>query len=971
MAAGPRQPLTPSEAFLDLYWKDREAGSIRPLEEYLRLFPGESEAIRRELSALAADPEDGSTIALPQRPGSSSPAGPPGRIGPYVILKELGRGSQGAVYLAEDTKLPRKVALKVLLRSGFSSHEAKLRFQREAEVLSRLDHPSICPVLDAGVDDGTPYIAMRFVEGRTFARVLHDACKRRADPPTASSFVDTIPHAKPPADDAAPPPPPSRIDLMGYVQVVEEAARALDVAHEANVIHRDVKPGNIMMGKDGRTVVLDFGLASADDDAAEELSSPGQIFGTPAYMSPEQLAPQTLDVDRRTDVWSLGVTLYEAVTFRRPFVGQTPQALARAILTDEPVDPRRQNPAVPRDLAVVILNALDKNPVRRYGTAGFLADDLRRVRLRQPVNARPVGALGRLSRWFSRNPLLAASVTALFAVMAAALVTGAILLDRATTARNEAHFSAGDAQASLRRYEQLADAKRVRDLLREADENLWPRRPDKVREMDAWLASAENVLSRTNEHRSALETLKIRARAPIEADRRHEEELRRHRHPVLFEKRQKLLQQRDELSRNIAESGVEAIRADRQRQLDAVETDLREIDLSSHMTSRLCWHFDSPEDGWRFQVLDDLLPDLERLRRRVDDVQLRRDYALNLQKRSIDDNREAWNHCIRSIRESGRYENLRLVPQLELVPLREDPESHLWEFWHVGSGTRPAVDEALDRLVLALDTGIILVLLPGGAFHCGAQAVDPQEPNYDPAAVDEVEGVRTVRLDPFFISKYEMTQGQWMRFAGSNPSSELSVWPNAADSGVALRHPVEGIHQPEAADEMRRLGLQLPTGAQWEYAARAETGSPWWTGDRPESLAGAANIADSRMDQGDYSEARFLFRMTLSRETWLDDGFSSHAPVGSFRPNAFGLHDVLGNVAEWITDSAFAIAFGAESRVGDGARVLFSDDGVYIARGGSWIHDAAASRCTSRYTIDSTSRWSFLGLRPARMLEQQ
>lgn len=333
------------------------------------------------------------------------------RIGAYQPIAELGRGGQAVVYLAEDTRLNRVVALKVLKGLGALSDAAMQRFRREAEVASKLDHPGICAVFDAGVVEGIPFIAMRHVEGTTLARVIRSGAAPTSGPLTTSGFVDLEDAAIPPKPGDAPR-KPDVARVREAVAVIERAARALHVAHEAGVVHRDVKPGNIMLTPEGDPVLLDFGLATGEINELS-LTQTGDFFGTPAYMSPEQLLAHRIRVDRRTDVYSLAVSLYEWVTSRRPFVAPTREAIYEAIQYRDPPDARELNPSVSRDLATVLAKALEKNRERRYPTAEAFADELRRIGEGRPVDAKPVSPLGRAARWTRRRPFRAALVATL------------------------------------------------------------------------------------------------------------------------------------------------------------------------------------------------------------------------------------------------------------------------------------------------------------------------------------------------------------------------------------------------------------------------------------------------------------------------------------------------------------------------------------------------------------------------------
>ena len=262
------------------------------------------------------------------------------------------------------------------------------RFRREAEAASRLDHPGICAVYEAGLDGNVPYIAMRFVEGESLAAKIASA-KSQGEASTDTSFVHLadveVPAGSPgrPGTDPSPTPsgPTTRAEIMRIVQLIEKVARALHAAHEAGVLHRDMKPGNVMVTPEGEAVIMDFGLAYLEDEQLPTLTQTGEFFGTPAYMSPEQLLAQRVRLDRRTDVWSLGVMLYECVTLTRPFDAPTREGVYQAIQTRQPLDPRRINRSVPDEIRVVIETALEKDRDRRYQTALDLAEELRRVRV--------------------------------------------------------------------------------------------------------------------------------------------------------------------------------------------------------------------------------------------------------------------------------------------------------------------------------------------------------------------------------------------------------------------------------------------------------------------------------------------------------------------------------------------------------------------------------------------------------------
>jgi WD40 repeat protein/serine/threonine protein kinase len=400
---------------------DLETGRLRPLAHYLARFPGFEEQVAREyLAWTRPGPAEGTEAAA----GSARSLPPRDRIGPYRLLEVLGRGGQGVVYRAEDVRLQRTVALKVLsLPVASVSQGRRSRFRREAEIVSRLDHPGICTVLDADLDSETPYIAMRYVEGETLAAALARARARRSETPTPPAERDTTTSASRLLA------PRRGLELAETLAFFERVARALHAAHEAGVIHRDIKPGNLMVSKDGSPVILDFGLARVEEEESALLTRSGEVFGTPAYISPEQLKSGR-DVDRRADVYSLGVVLYECLTLVRPFEGESSAALARAI-QGAPLPPlRRHNPALPQDLSVVLETALERDVGRRYASAIELAEELRRVRGYEPIRARPAGPILRLRRWTQRNPVLATATIGSIGALSIALVVALVLLAR-------------------------------------------------------------------------------------------------------------------------------------------------------------------------------------------------------------------------------------------------------------------------------------------------------------------------------------------------------------------------------------------------------------------------------------------------------------------------------------------------------------------------------------------------------------
>ena len=309
-----------------------------------------------------------------------------------------------------------------------------------------------------------------------------------------------------------------------------------------------------------------------------------------------------------------------------------------------------------------------------------------------------------------------------------------------------------------------------------------------------------------------------------------------------------------------------------------------------------------------------------------------------------------------------RYGGLDLRPQRGLVPLGADPRSGLQEFAHLPSGDVPQRDARGGRLLLTPASGIVLVLIPGGTFRMGAHPVDDAHPrgapNVDPQALSAEYPVQDVEVDAFFIAKHEMTQAQWQRFTGEDPSA-TKVGPTAfPGEEVTLMHPVNGVSWAMADRELGRLGLVLPTEAQWEYACRAGTTTPWWTGLDKGSLQGAANLLDKKI--------RSVFPGQADADESLYDGWITLAPIGTYRANRFGLHDVHGNVAEWCRD-AFEVYGWPQGTVGELDRLDSTQHRVF--RGGSYLTPAANLRSSHRVALPPANSDAQLGVRPAREID--
>ncbi len=793
----------------------------------------------------------------------------PERIGPYHLLAELGSGGFGSVWLASRADLgARRVALKVLHATDDPDQVAR-RFAAERGALDRMDHPGIARLLDAGrTDDGLPFLVMEHVPGTT----LQD-------------------HAR-----------ANGLSLRARLELFATVCDAVQHAHQHGVIHRDLSRGNVLVTEiDGRPCpkVIDFGIARAIGGAAGSGTLAGQALGTLAWMSPEQLQGDLAAIDVRTDVFALGVQLYELLTDQLPASpGPDLAAFQRQVLEEEPEPPSRrvlaQGPAGRRraarlrgDLDAIAGKALRRDRAQRYGSAAELGADVRRHLQHLPVQARPPSRADRLQKLLRRHrgPLAAAAALA-FTLLGGSLLF--VALDREARAQARAAEQSGErsiamaaraiageaqAQAQLRDFERLADLALLQELTAETA-TLWPELPGRVPDLRDWIGRALQLASRLDGHRAALAALRADA-APLAG--------------------------RDQFLRD---------------GLQALVTGLEQ--------------FTAPGGG------------------ALDEVRRRLQFAEQVMARTVEQPAAAWREVQTGLTADARFAGRQLAPQPGLIPLGRDPRSGLWEFAHLRTGSVPErIDGALQ---LRPDSALVLVLLPPGQALLGEAAPGAERPGGLPEGPQH-----TVALDWFFLGKHELTQAQWARVTGRQPS----LYHQAPDGGPL--HPVESVPWEDAERVLGQFDLELPTEAQWEYACRAGAGSPWSCGDDPLELARHANFADRT------ASLAGMGWPSLLDPPHARDPFVRHGPIGQLLPNAFGLHDMHGNVAEYCRDHA--LPYAVPARAGDGLRARTGDEapgGGRIVRGGSYYTAPWALRCAARQQAQPGVGLADRGVRAAR-----
>jgi serine/threonine protein kinase/formylglycine-generating enzyme required for sulfatase activity len=939
------------------------------------------------VAADAADPN--------ADPNATAPADDERVVGPYRLLEVLGEGGMGTVYKAEQTNPVRRLVALKLIKMGMDTREVIARFEAERQALAMMDHPCIARVLDAGATArGRPYFVMEYVPG-----------------------VPINEHAD-----------RHNLNTVQRLRLFLDVCEAVHHAHQRAVIHRDLKPSNILvMFQNDRAVpkVIDFGIAKATNHHLTErtvFTEQGRIIGTPEYMSPEQAEMTEQGVDTRTDVYSLGVILYELLAGVLPFTPQELRAqgysgLQKTIREVEPPLPSTKittlGATVPAkiaqsrstdlrtlvrqlrgDLDWIVMKAIAKSRTERYESAFGLSEDIRRFLHDEPVLATRPSIRYRLAKFVRRNRVAVATIAAIVLALGIGLVLAllayrevarkesavrAALIDaqaekeRAEAARQQAERKEAEARASeqkARENEALAQANLERataserreestaqEKARQVEENealvaqaffselqrtaddLWPAHPAQVQALQRWIADVDAMVARLPQLRAVRDRLRQSAQPPTEAEIAADR--------AAYPRAEQL---RVAKARLLAEG----IAADERSRLEAdVAQWQREAD------TRRTWTFATRDLALRHAVLSQLVAGLAAAAApdgSLPQMRWRLQEASTLRARTVDTHEAAWRTAVAAVAAAPPYQaaigkGMQLTPQVGLVPLGADPQSGLQEFAHLQSGAPPARGGD-GRLVIDAESALVFVLLPGGAFQMGA--VSQGSSSFDPAAFDHEAPLHEVVLQPFFISKFEMTQAQWQRWTRTNPSNYVAGQVVGGKQTITETNPVETITWTEASTVLRQLGLALPTEAQWEYAARAGKGTIWTSGDAPATLAGFANLAAADAPPDWLHESSFA------------DGFLVHAPAAALAGNAFGLHHIPGNVSEWCRDG-----YGSYTNpvLGvDGLRAVPASL-QRVHRGGSYRSTAGECRSTARDYSPADARSERCGVRPVRAVD--
>ncbi len=716
-----------------------------------------------------------------------------------------------------------------------------------------------------------------------------------------------------------------KLDVRGRLALIADVADAVHHAHGKGIVHRDLKPENVLVNGNGQTKVLDFGVAHTGEASSllqTRITEAGKLIGTLAYMSPEQLSGQAHRVTPRSDIYSIGVIAYELIAGRLPHeLAGLPVAAAVRLLSEHDAPPLgRSRPELRGDVDTIIARALQSDPARRYHSAAEFAADIRRHLNYVPITARPATTYYRVSRLIRRNRGLASGLSTAFATLTVGLILAVVL-----------GLKLSAEASSVKRLSALQDY----GVLVDAAEDLWPVHADQSAALKAWIEEAEALVQELPRHRAKLMELRELALPQMTEG------------PVETQEGRTASQQAVHEASDWRFPKTDAGRAARwwHANLSKLITSLEGLqDEKSGLLSSAS-DAASPEHGWSIP------------RRLAFVERLREDLAPGTAWS------QRWENARKAIQDDPRYRGLDLKPQAGLVPIGPDPRSGLWEFSHMATGDEPERDEN-GELVLTEGMGAVLVLIPSATFWMGASNDPMAAHNYDRQATAFDGPEHEVSLSAYFLSKYEFTQAQWWRIAGN--TSGLYMWrtKTRVDLTTTPMHPMVNLDWFIAKRHLEQVALTLPSEAQWEYGARAGTQTPWWTGQDRESLQdpSAANLADQAASRVK------LYSAQGSDWPELNDGFAIHAPIGTFAPNPFGLHEVHGNVSEWCLD-------GHSGSVGFPSTKLdpvspWEGTANRIARGASFLGRAFDARISVRSLTPPLQKIDFLGVRPARAISK-
>ncbi len=850
---------------IQLFWArrhDEDASFLSILAQTASLMRTTQGALREAVDAIVAADEGDvrASLARARLRGAGEGGLRPVPAERYVGFEAAGEGGMGLVYMALDTEMNRVVAFKLVrpdvggapdtpapstplhittpardTPASQAFEELKARFLQEAWVTGGLEHPGIVPVYELGqTPAGIPYYTMRFVRGQ---QTLRDALDALEDDGIESRLALIEPFLK-------------LCDTVSY-------------AHARGVLHRDLKPENVALGTFGEVVLLDWGLAKLEGAAesaetqweqrihefrqAGDLETVAGALGTPGYMSPEAATGRLDVVDGRSDLYSLGVILFEILTGRLPFhdVKTFAEFLTCMLERDAP-SPASLEPAIPDALSELVERCLARDPAQRPAGVAAFSRELRGWQAASALEA-------------ESRALLREARSSLAAAEAASSVERLRLVDRAMASLEQVRTHdashperrALEAQAAALREQGIAQRER---------------------------AARQRVL-----RRAGVVALVVLAGVAVvigalvqQARRAAERELEATTRMLLLDDARRIADLEAE------STSIDPLASDLKTRVARWKLRAAELvgRLASHEASLAADDDEAPEE--RMGPGDRAA--LEALVRKLQVLEAGRADSLErierLERSAATTTHPGWPAAAARVRIDPRMDGLVLVAQAGLVPLGPDPASGLEEFAHALSGRLAERDPATGVLRAENDTGIVFVLVPSGSFRMGAVQSEDRRPNASLHARPNEAPVRTARCEAFLIAKHECTQSQWVALtATENPSA--AQWIPGAE-----RFPVNSVSAKEADATLARHGLVLPSEVQWEYACRGGSAERMGADEGKDELDRVAWTSDNAGIKGHADPAQQP---------------RTH-PVGAKAANGFGLHDTLGNVWEWCSD---------------------------------------------------------------------
>jgi serine/threonine protein kinase/formylglycine-generating enzyme required for sulfatase activity len=868
------------------------------------------------------------------RPVSETPT----QIGDYRILRELGRGGMGVVYEAMSETLGRKVALKVLLSGTGATEHDRARFLVEAKAASKLRHPNVVRVLEYRQEGTETFLAMDMIDGTSLQKQVEDD---------------------------------GHFDDRKSAEICLKMAEAIAHAHEQGILHRDIKPHNVLLDatQGGEPMITDFGLAKLLEDQGVSLTADGPVMmGTPGYMPPEQ-AGAGYEIDRRADVYSLGATLYYMLTGRPPFQGKSMPQVLMAVVRKRPVPPSKRREGVAAALETICLKCLEKDPQDRYPSAQALVEDLQRFLNDLRIQARRVGPVVRAQRWATRNPVAAAAAAAGVTATLAVVGWGAAQVIEARRAIAAANASPSPVATTSPRTSPTTPSSPPASIGPVASPTATASpTPVAVLPPPDTQAPRLEVISPQPGWVTASDTVSVLAVAVDESEldlveldgEAFQPQAERDRYELLWEldedgEHEAVIVARD-LAGNVTSQTITVVRDTTPPRVEEVrwEPPGASVEVESVQVTVV---LSEPAEG----AIGDVPAEASR------DAEGRGLLTATL---SLELGRNAFEvTCEDRVANASRH-----AFEIERA-LHHRLRGAWWEPPLNGPQARWAVEN--DLPIVIEEEGFTFVLIAPGTFRMGS-------PKSERELEGEDEAPHQVELtQAYYLSATEVTNAQLRRFFPDHDSRDSSKIRGASKDRVLTlndpEQPAVGVSWQVADSFCERLSeavqhpgrYRLPTEAEWEYACRGGAATRWYWGEDPDQAPRYANLADRNANR--------LFRWGREVDAGklyfeLDDPHEVTAPVGSYAPNAWGLYDMTGNASEWVFD-VYRRTYDVDPsgpRVDPKVTHPSEAEGALnrVYRGGSFLSRPSLSRSADRKAAGPTKRPIATGFRLWRVAER-